>query len=802
MTNPMALSSYNLNCSKRTENEIKDGEKMSASTIAKTREINNQEFSAKTIKAIVMQLICFASGIIVARGAIFGSLAPFGASYIAAVPPKKVVASLAGTIVGYMLLSPSNSFRYVAAVIAVAAIRWTLNDIKRISKSKLFAPIIAFFPIMATGFVLLTIHSNNMPTLAMCLIEAMLAAVGAFFFSRSIDISVGSRSLTALNQQEIACLVMSGCIFILAFSGITVSSVSLGRIIAILIILLCARYGGIAGGCIAGIATGIIFSMASTDLTFISGAYAFGGLMAGLFAPTGKVGSAVTFILCNAVMVINSADPSMVQAALIEMVIASAIFMVLPKELGNTVAAIFAPAAGTNNSEGLRRSVIMRLDFASRALSDVTDSVNDVADKLQKFYTANVDSIYSKTIEDTCSRCGLKTFCWEHQKLKNSEVFTHVSSLLTKHGTVTEKEFTEAFQKKCCKPVEMVSSINRNFDAYKAGEAAERRVCEIRGVVAGQFAGLSQILGDMAEEFDNFERFDTEASQRIITVLKQAGLVPIDVSCRIDRFGRMAVEIETAETDRRELKNVKLQKEVAKACGRRFDPPMISEAPNRIRIQLSERPYFDVAIGSAQHVSGNGMLCGDCFDYFNDGNGHLITLISDGMGTGGRAAVDGNMATAIMVKLCKAGLSFDCALQVVNSALMVKSGDESLATLDLSSIDLFTGEVEFMKAGAPLTIIRKGEKIMRKDSPSLPAGILPGVRFSHDYEELDENDVVVMVSDGAISIGENWLEKMILSWKEGEPRDFAAEIVDEAVRRRNDGHDDDVTAIVMKMTKN
>ena len=56
-----------------------------------------------------------------------------------------------------------------------------------------------------------------------------------------------------------------------------------------------------------------------------------------------------------------------------------------------------------------------------------------------------------------------------------------------------------------------------------------------------------------------------------------------------------------------------------------------------------------------------------------------------------------------MSKLIKSGLGFDCALQIVNSALMVKSGDESLATLDIICIDLCTGIADLMNAGAPAT---------------------------------------------------------------------------------------------------
>ena len=116
---------------------------------------------------------------------------------------------------------------------------------------------------------------------------------------------------------------------------------------------------------------------------------------------------------------------------------------------------------------------------------------------------------------------------------------------------------------------------------------------------------------------------------------------------------------------------------------------------------MCEMPVFDVEIGSDQHTADNGKLCGDCINYFNDGFGKTYALVCDGMGTGGRAAVDGNMAASVMTRLLRAGLSADSCLQIVNSALMVKSEDESLSTVDVTSVDLYTGKTTLKKQAHP-----------------------------------------------------------------------------------------------------
>ena len=345
----------------------------------------------------------------------------------------------------------------------------------------------------------------------------------------------------------------------------------------------------------------------------------------------------------------------------------------------------------------------------------------------------------------------------------------------------------------------MSVSVNRFYKSYLSSEAAAKRVDEIRTVVAGQFCGLGEILGEMADEYENYEVFDNTLAENVLVKLKELGMIPIDVSCRIDHMGRMTVEAEVFDGDRDKMKKLVIMKEISKVCGRKFDMPNITNAFGRCRIVLSERTAFEVEIAASQHISRSGQLCGDNFSYFNDGMGRMITVLSDGMGTGGRAAVDGGMAVSIMSKLVKAGLGFDCSLKVVNAALMVKSEDESLATLDVVSVDLYNGETDFFKAGAAVSFIKKSGKMYKVETPSLPVGILPDVEFTCTEDNLHSGDIVVMLSDGALATGDDWIEHIISSWENKTMQELADLINDEATSRRNDGHDDDITVIAMKI---
>lgn len=744
-------------------------------------------------------LLC---GLLVSRGTLLGTLAPFGASYAAAVPKKYLFSSLVGTAFGYILLKPTDSFRYIAVIVAIGALRWLMGDIEKVSKSRLFAPLAAFLPTLATGIALLFASTSTLSSFADCFIEAVLSGAAAYFISVSVQLADEKRVISAYTRQETASLVMTGCVLILAFGSITFENISLGRIIAITAVLLCARYGGVNGGAVCGIATGAVFSIASRAQGFVCGGFAFGGLMSGMFAPVGKLGCAIAFLISNGIMSLAFGQNTQLAAVLIESLIGSVVFMILPKEVGNIISPVFSNEKNSSLGETLRKNIVMRLDFASKAIYNVRNDVNSVSDKLKDLYSPSFSVVCENVEKEVCNNCGLKTYCYEHRQGVTRDDFFRLEELLEAQGRISESDVEDAFVKNCCKKGEIARSMNLNYREYLSAIEAQRRVSDVRGVVAGQFSGVSDILSDLSDEFKNTMRCDLDSSERIISALSALGAIPVECICLVSDGGRMSVELELSSKGDSKLSKGTIMREVSKCCGRRFDLPTVTCEGDRIRAALCEMPVYDVEIGSDQHIANNGKLCGDCLDYFNDGFGKTYALVCDGMGTGGRAAVDGNMAVSVMGRLLRSGLSADSSLQIVNSALMVKSEDESLSTLDLTGVDLYTGKVTLKKAGAPATFVRKNGRVMVREMPSLPVGILNGVKFSSDTVNLSSGDMVVMVSDGVITGDEKWLEKLIRSWNEGSTQELARAVVDEAIKRRGDSPDDDITALAIRITDN
>ena len=736
------------------------------------------------------------------RGATLGDLSPFGASVAAAVPFAYMPAGMLGAALSYLFSSPVSSFRYIAVVIAIGAIRWVLNELKKLSDSRFFAPVVAFIPVVATGIALRFSAQSELSDVYECVIEALLAAAGAYFMSRTVLLFASRRALSGFSQQELACLSMTGCILLLSLSRVMIGAVSVGRVLAVLLILLFSRYGMIKGGSIAGIATGTVFALADTKTLFLAAGYSLAGLTGGLLAPMGKVAVIFSVLISGTMFAFASPDRAMVLSTAIECGVASCLFLLIPKDAGNFLSAVFSDGAARTSEEAIRRSVTMRLEHCSKALENVSSCVNAVSDRLGKLYEPNANWIYDRAAEYTCKNCGLRAYCWERERGMTMDDFHRLTEPLKERGFVKESDIADNFLKRCCKNAELARSVNRAYKEYLSLEAARRRITGVRSVVAGQFAGLSDILHDLSEEFSMIEGYDEACAERVIEALAAQGLTVVDCSCRTSFVGGMTVEIEIAVGRKTVLSKSLLYREVSLACGRAFESPVLSFEGDRARVVMCEMPLFDLEIGSCQHVCDDGELCGDCLNYFQSGSGSMIAMISDGMGSGGRAAVDANMAVSIMTKLCKAGLSYDCSLAVTNSSLMIKSEEESLATLDLVDFNCFTGKASLMKAGACTTYVKKNSKLYKKEMPSLPLGILNEARFVKEDVTLTKGDIIVMVSDGVMIGSPDRIEKLIMSWREGSAEQLAAQIVEEARKRRMNDHDDDITAIAMKVVEN
>ncbi len=334
----------------------------------------------------------------------------------------------------------------------------------------------------------------------------------------------------------------------------------------------------------------------------------------------------------------------------------------------------------------------------------------------------------------------------------------------------------------------------------KTGGAATRRVVQMQEIVRDQFRTLSTALGDISDDLSSTAEFDTAAAGRVVSALASFGIHSVETCCTVDGEGRVCIK-SRVKPIKSEIDKLALMRSVERAVSRRLNYPSVENLPEETLLTFSQLTEYAVNIGSAQHPGGGNTICGDYYESFNDAAGRQIIVLSDGMGSGARAAIDSAMTAGLFVRLLKSGFSFESALKLVNSALIVKSEEESLATLDVACIDLYSGELTLFKAGASATLVSRGKRLITVEKPSMPAGILKDITFETERIKLLPGDTVLMFSDGVEPDSFEELGELLFSKKIHSPSELAEKAVDIAMENSQGIRTDDITVIAARISE-
>ncbi len=766
---------------------------MENADVKKVRTLLHSKELPQILKLVIFEAVSLIIGFAAARAQIFGGLSPFAVALVSVLPAKYALAAVIGGSAGCLAtVSVSTAVQSIAAMAAAAAINTTVSRFIRLRDNRIAAPAIAAICCIASGITTMLAVGFTVNGTLIFICEAVLAGGVAYFLKRTFEIRPMPSGGFSLSTQETACAIITACVLFMSLSVFSVKGFVPARLISIFLILLFARFEKETGGSIAGICAGVSIGLI-TQTPALASTFALGGLLAGIFSPLGQLGVGGVFTIVCGIFALVSGEASAV-TVLIEGAIASAVFIAIPSNrieaLKKYLVKIPAPAPQDNN----RNAVIMKLNNAACAITNVSDYVDKVAGGLSRMAAPENESFFLRVREEVCVSCGLNTHCWKACQKETEEAFNILTDILKKDECLSADMLDEPLASRCIRANELASSFNKHYLNMIAKRGTAQRVGQIREVVSDQFESVSDLLRNIAKDLGHTGSFEPELARLASEACESFDISVYAVSCIVNNMGRMNLSIQTSALDS-SVNKTQLTRAISKACDRDFDVPCIVENTDYTLLTFSQRPSIKVRLGAAQISCQEDEYCGDYFECFDDGNGHEVMILSDGMGTGGRAAIDAALATEIFSSLVKAGIDYDCALRLTNSALLIKGIDESLATLDIVSIDLFSGKAEFSKAGGSASFVRKKNKVAALELSALPAGILREISFERAYANLEPGDVVIMVSDGIIGSDGSWIIAELKSWKGSSAQDLAQRIAELARHRRINGKEDDMTVI-------
>lgn len=222
---------------------------------------------------------------------------------------------------------------------------------------------------------------------------------------------------------------------------------------------------------------------------------------------------------------------------------------------------------------------------------------------------------------------------------------------------------------------------------------------------------------------------------------------------------------------------------------------------------ISEDKY-KIQIGVATSTKADSIVSGDSHIETKLEDGKYLLAISDGMGSGPEAMKSSKIAIKMLERLLKAGFEKETSLQLINSVLLANSKEDMYATLDIQILDLFGGNMEFIKNGACPTYIKRKNEVQLLKSVTLPAGVLEkNDLVVYDYD-LQEGDIIVICSDGVIESNteyinkELWVKYLLEDIQTDDAQKIASLILEESIDNDFGRQKDDMTVIVAKVYTN
>ena len=225
---------------------------------------------------------------------------------------------------------------------------------------------------------------------------------------------------------------------------------------------------------------------------------------------------------------------------------------------------------------------------------------------------------------------------------------------------------------------------------------------------------------------------------------------------------------------------------------------------NRLNF-LSDDKYV-MAVGTADSIKSKSDVSGDSVLNIRLKDGKYLLAISDGMGSGRAAKESSSNALKMLENLLLAGFQKEESLELINTSL-INQNKEVFATLDIAIIDLYKGNIEFIKSGACPTYIKKGDKVQILKANSLPAGIVPNANLQVYDKDIDSNEIMLMCSDGILDSNveyknkELWLRYVLEDIETTNTKKIADLVLNEAIDNNYGVAKDDMTIIACRFLK-
>ena len=782
-----------------------------------------------TVKNIVLYIIAFMTSMVGLGGEVSPfSLAVGAACFSCGIPAFGIIIiSIIGNIIGFGAAGGVNYILSILVLMATFLVKKPkYNEETKNEKVKLAKRL--FISVLAVSIFRYMLGSFTIYNLLVNITNAIIVVIFYKIAVNSLNVleEINVRKAFSLEEVMGASLVLA--IAISAFGNLEVCGFSIRNILSILLVLILGWKNGVLIGTTSGVTIGATLGIIAEYEPAMVAAFAISGMMSGLLNRFGKIGVIVGFVIGNIILAYISNGTTIDVQILKEIIIASIALLAVPSSINIPIEELigrskFLPTfMGNTLTQG--KETANKLNVVSQTIQSMAETYNveetqeieeDSKEDNKNIFIAellnNLDNIKENLLYDDLIKTegkivnDLFTKLSEKHELSRKDLlqtFADNNSYIV--GATDEK--VSSFLEENIR--QALNAINSAYRVGKANFVAKEKIKENKKTMQAQLGQISKAISDIAvqiEENNSEENKFTEEKKKILYLLAQREIKIEEIAIIKKKNERFFVNIYMDILNQGIINNdidkiEKILTEVLK------EDIILNEKASRINGEKSlvcfiSADKFKINIGMANGVKTKSSISGDSILNIRLKDGKNLIAISDGMGSGPEARKSSQIAIKMLERLLSSGFNKETSIELINNAIL-NTNEEIYATLDIAIIDLYKGNIEFIKNGACPTYIKNKKRVQVLKTISLPAGALEEIKLTTYDKDMEKGDIFLMCSDGVLDSNveyknkELWLRYLLEDMEPQNPQKMADIILREAVDNNYGINKDDMSVIV------
>lgn len=703
----------------------------------------------------------------------------------------------------------------------------TYNDSTRNEKIKLGKRI--FFASLIVNVIKVFIKQFLIYDLLVAITVSMVVYIFYKIFVNALGLITNYNEKMAFSIEEVLASSLLASIALCALQDIQILGFSIRNVLSIFIVLVLGWKNGILVGTTAGATIGVTLGIIANSEPMVVASYAISGMIAGILNRFGKIGVICGFVLGN--VVLSYVSNGLISNLIVfkEILIAGVALLAVPRNINLKIENIigenkFLPT-GANRGLNKSKETVSKLNNVSKMVNEMANTYKDVAATVvdeQDIKEKNKQTFIAELLNNIENM--KENILYDSIENVEGEIVDEIFNKLLEKQFIKEKDLIKILAKnnnyvvgfgedeeKLDRDIEkMTQAINSAYRIGKMNFVWSARLKEEKQNFESQLKGVSKAISNIAKNLDeeNYaqELFDDKKEQ-IALILKQKEILLQEISITKKDGGRFNVELYIEQNDRNDIKDIILNilNKVLEEKMCVIEEKSVKRENCTKYVFMSDDKYI-LDIGHSIAIKDNMPVSGDSILNTKLKDGKYLIAISDGMGSGPEARKSSQIVTSMLKRLLNSGFERNTSISLINSSLLNVS-DEVFATLDIAIIDLYKGTIEFIKNGACPTYIKNSKRTQVIKSRTLPTGVVKEVSADVFDKDIEENDLIVMVSDGILDSNieyknkELWVKYLIEDINILNPQKVADIILNESIDNNFGKVKDDMSVIVCKFIK-